>query len=110
MVAGSGASGFGGDGGGATAATVEFNFPTGVAVDASGNLYIADQNNNCIRKVTAATGVISTVAGSGTYGFGGDGGSATAALLYNPSGVAVDTSGNLYIADFSNHRIRKVIA
>ena len=107
-VAGSGESGFSGDGGAATSATI--NFPEGVAVDGAGNLYIADTNNHRIRKVDASTGNISTVAGSGTSGFGGDGGAATSATLNNPRGVAVDGAGNLYIADAANHRIRKVDA
>ena len=78
-----------------------------MAVDASGNLYIADFYNNVIRKVTPS-GIISTVAGNGTRGYSGDGGAATAAELYYPSGVAVDASGNLYIADEFNSAIRKV--
>ena len=82
------------------------NYPYGVAVDASGNLFIAD--NNRIRKVSAS-GIITTVAGGGTSGLG-DGGSATAAELNNPSGVAVDLSGNLFIADNYNNRIREVSA
>jgi DNA-binding beta-propeller fold protein YncE len=76
-----------------------------VAVDSAGNLYIADSNNDRIRKVTTS-GIISTVAGNGTGGYGGDGGPATLAQLYHPSGVAVDSAGNLYLAD--NNRIRKV--
>ena len=99
---------FGGDGGAATSATL--NSPYGVAVDSSGNLYIADRDNHCIRKVDATTGNISTVAGTGTRGFSGDGGGATVARLWSPSGVALDGSGNLYIADTSNYRVRKVDA
>ena len=106
-VAGDGTSGYGGDGGPATAA--QLNRPTGVAVDGAGNLYIADSENHRIRKVDAA-GVISTVAGDGTRGFGGDGGPAVAAQLRSPEGVALDGAGNLYIADASNNRIRKVDA
>ena len=106
-VAGDGTFGFGGDGGPATAA--QLYFPNGVAPDGAGNLYIADFNNQRIRKVDAA-GVISTVAGDGTFGFGGDGGPATAAQLYLPSDVALDGAGNLYIADTANQRIRKVDA
>jgi uncharacterized protein (TIGR03437 family) len=104
-VAGNGVAEFSGDGGQATAAALYS--PKGVAVDAAGNLYIADQNNNRIRKVTPG-GIITTVAGSGTRGFGGDGGPATSALLYWPTAVAVDLAGNLYIADQNNNRIRKV--
>ncbi len=76
-------------------------------MDAAGNLFIADYSNNRIRKVTR-DGVISTVAGNGIRGFSGDGGPATSAQLSYPSGVAVDTAGNLFIADYSNNRIRKV--
>ncbi len=103
-VAGNGTSGSSGDGGPATAA--ELDWPYGVAVDASGNLYIADPSNSRIRKVS--NGVITTVAGSGTDGFSGDGGPATAAQLRAPYSVAVDTSGNLYILDSGNSRVRKV--
>jgi hypothetical protein len=107
-VAGNGTRGFSGDGGPATSA--EFNNTADVAVDASGNLYIADAQNNCIRKVTASTGIITTVAGNGTQGFSGDGGPATSAALYNPEGLTVDSIGNLYIADLANNRIRMVAA
>ena len=107
-VAGSGAHGYGrlGDGGPATSA--ELNYPCGVAVDASGNLYFADTGNHSIRKVSTS-GIITTVAGTG-YGviFGGDNGPATSADLHSPSDVAVDGAGNLYIADTSNGRVRKV--
>ena len=82
-------------------------FPSGVAPDGAGNLYIADSGNQRIRKVDSA-GVISTVAGDGRGGYSGDGGTATAARLSNPAGVAVDGSGNLYIADTGNHRIRRL--
>lgn len=105
LAAGSGVAGFSGDGGPATAA--QLNSPSGVAVDAAGNLYIADAKNNRIRKVTAS-GVISTVAGNGAYGFSGDGGPATAAQLDGPYAVAVDSTGSLYITDAFNDRIRKV--
>jgi hypothetical protein len=107
-VAGTGVAGFLGDGGAATAA--ELNYPTGVALDGAGNLYIADQNNHRIRMVTAATSVITTVAGNGTAGVAGDGGPATSAQVNTPQGVAVDTVGNVYIADTNNHRLRKVTA
>ena len=105
-VAGTGVEGFSGDGGPATSASL--NDPFGVAVDASGNLFIADLRNNRIRRVDGATGVITTVAGDGTSGFSGDGGPATSASLNVPWGVAVDASGNLFIADLSNDRVRKV--
>ena len=100
---------------GTTAATAaSLYYPHGVAVDGAGNLYIADEDNNRIRKVTAATGYISTVAGNGMQGYTAsqDTGTtaATAASLDNPSGVAVDGAGNLYIADQFNNRIRKVTA
>jgi trimeric autotransporter adhesin len=104
-VAGNGTRGFSGDGGLATAA--QLNLPSGVVVDSEGNLYIADQGNSRIRKVTTA-GIISTVAGKGTWGFSGDGGLATAARLFGPNGVAVDSAGNLYIADYLDCRIRKI--
>ena len=99
---------YSGDGGPAASATL-FG-PANLAVDAAGNLYIADAFNNRIRKVTAATGIITTVAGDGTQGFAGDGGLAIYAQLNSPWGVAIDSSGNLYIADQSNNRIRKVTA
>jgi sugar lactone lactonase YvrE len=105
-VAGTDVGGFSGDGGAATAA--QLLYPNGVAVDGAGNLYIADTSNQRVRKVTAATGIITTVAGTGTYGFNGDGGAATAAQLRYPSGLAVDGAGNLYIADWENHRVRLV--
>ena len=104
-VAGKGTAAFGGDGGPATSAQL-YN-PAGVAVDAAGNLFIADTGNQRIRKVDPA-GTITSVAGNGHQGFGGDGGSATSAHLNNPSGLAVDASGNLFIADQDNNRIRKI--
>jgi sugar lactone lactonase YvrE len=109
-VAGTGIAGNSGNGGLATAA--QLNNPTGVALDAAGNLYIADQANNVVRKITASTGIIATVAGGGTIASGadglGDGGLATNALLYGPADVAVDSIGNLYIADSFHHRVRVV--
>jgi len=103
-VAGNGSKGFSGDGGLATSASLYY--PWGVAADSAGNLYIADSNNGSIRQVSGET--IATVAGNGTQGYSGDGGPATSASLYYPYGVAVDSAGNLYIADSSNSRIRKV--
>ena len=105
---GYGNSGYSGDGGPATAATM--NWPTGVAVDGAGNLYIADSGNNVIRKVSHDTGKISTVAGNGVSGFSGDGGRATSASLWSPDSVAVSSAGTLYIADTGNTRVRKVSA
>jgi sugar lactone lactonase YvrE len=107
-IAGCGGSGgFGGDTFPATGA--QFNHPNGLAVDASGNIYVADTGNDCIREVFARTGIINTVAGTGTtLGYSGDNGLAVAATLDSPEGVAVDASGNLFIADTNNHRIREV--
>jgi len=104
-VAGNGASGYSGDGGTATSASL--SYPTGVALDAAGNLYIADNNNNRIREV-GLNGIIRTVAGNGSAIYAGDGGGATSASLANPSGVALDAFGDLYIADSLNERIREV--
>ena len=104
-IAGNGTSGFSGDGAAATSA--QLSFPEDVKVDAAGNVYIADVNNHRIRKINTS-GTISTIAGNGTAGFSGDGFAATAANLNTPKGVAVDTSGNIYIADYANNRIRKV--
>src|SRR5208337_173469 len=104
-VAGNGIAGFSGDGGPASQA--QLNHPEGVAVDAQGNLYIADTGNNRIRKISP-NGIITTVAGNGIAGFGGDHGPASQAQLNHPEGVAVDASGNLYIADTDNDRIREV--
>jgi Putative Ig domain/NHL repeat len=106
-IAGTGTPGFSGDGGAAVAARV--NFPGGVAVDGSGNVFIGDSSNQRIREVASGTGIITTVAGTGATGFGGDGGPATSALLDLPYGVAVDAGGNLYIGDSYNHRIREVL-
>jgi uncharacterized protein (TIGR03437 family) len=103
-IAGNGTQGSSGDGGAATAA--ELSRPQGIAVDSSGNVYVADTQNARVRKISGGT--ITTVAGSGTPGYGGDGGPATAAQLNVPVGIAVDTAGNLYIADFTNNRVRKV--
>ena len=104
-VAGNGTPGFTGDNGSATQASL--NRPIGIAIDDTGNLYMADRENGRIRKVDSA-GVISTVAGNGVAGYGGDGGPATLAALNFPIDVTVDGTGNLYIADTHNHRIRKV--
>jgi hypothetical protein len=99
-------TGFAGDGGPATSAELEN--PVAVAVDASGNIFISDTANNRVRMVTASTGIISTIAGTGTAGFSGDGGAATSAMINGPEGIAVDTSGNAYFADVGNSVIRKI--
>ncbi|PZF72194.1 NHL domain-containing protein [Taibaiella soli] len=106
-IAGTGTGGYSGDGGPATSA--ELNTPSGIAVDLSGNVYVADKSNNRIRKINAS-GIITTVAGSGTAAFGGDGGAAVAANLNGPLDVKVDAHDNLYISDAVNNRIRKVDA
>jgi trimeric autotransporter adhesin len=106
-VAGTGMEGFGGDGGPATTALLLG--PDGLAVDEQGNLYIVDSGNQRIRKVDS-TGVITTVAGDGMIGAAGDGGPAVAAQLHSPEGVAVDTEGNIFIADSENRRVRRVEA
>lgn len=109
-IAGTGDTGYKGDNG--PAKDSELSAPTGVALDGAGNLYIADAANNVIRKITAATGVITTFAGTGTMGFGGDGKQATASgvELADPTGVTADAAGNIYIADTANQRIRRVDA
>ena len=105
-IAGTGAVGGSGDGGLATKAT--FNYPTNIAIDSAGNLYIADQNNVAIRRISTS-GIITTVAGTnGQWGYGGDGGQATKATMSAPQGVTVDASGTMYIADSGNQRIRRV--
>jgi alpha-tubulin suppressor-like RCC1 family protein/sugar lactone lactonase YvrE len=104
LVAGGGTGGLG-DGGAATNASL--NVPNGVAFDPFGNLFIADTSNNRIRKVDT-NGIITTVAGNGSGGYNGDGGAATNATLSGPQGVAVDGTGNVFIADYGNARVRKV--
>ena len=106
--AGTGSSGSSGDGGAATSATL--SGPGGVAIASNGDIYFADTGNNSIRKVAAATGIITTVAGNGSAGFSGDGGQATAAGIKTPEDVAVASNGDLYIADTGHNRIRKVTA
>jgi len=108
-VAGNGTCGFAGDGGSATSAQFNSGYPTGLAVDTVGALYISDFYNHRIRKVTPG-GIITTVAGNGLLGFSGDGGPATSAQLSGPSGIAVDPSGNLWVADSTNFRIRTLIS
>jgi sugar lactone lactonase YvrE len=104
-VAGNGTYGSSGDGGQATKA--QLASPAGLALDTAGNLYIADADSSCVRRVSS-DGVIVTVAGNGTYGSSGDGGQATNASLRTPYGVTVDASGNLYIADALANRVRRV--
>ncbi len=103
--AGTGSASYSGDGSSATTATL--NNPSGIATDANGNVFVADYNNNCIRKISA-TGIIYTIAGNDSAGFKGDGGPATAAWLFGPTSVAVDKAGNIFIADNLNSRVRKV--
>ncbi|MEI9972609.1 MAG: hypothetical protein WDO73_11440 [Ignavibacteriota bacterium] len=104
-IAGTGIGGFGGDGGPATSA--QLHFPYGLAVDTNGYLYIADLDNNRVRRVSPA-GIIDTYAGNGNQGSSGDNGPATRARMLSPRNVLVDAAGNLYISEFSGHRIRKV--
>jgi len=104
-IAGTGASGFGGDGGPATAALLYQ--PAGVAVDSSGNVYIADCLNQCVRAISTS-GRISTIAGTGTGGYTGDGGAATIAKIDHPGGICIDKSGNIYFTDMTNNCVRKV--
>jgi secreted PhoX family phosphatase len=106
--AGDGTPGYSGDGG--TAAGAALNAPAGITIDEAGNVYIADTASNRIRKVAVGTGIISTFAGSGTPGYSGDGGPAIAAELQSPSGLAIDSLGNLYIADQGNNVVRRVVA
>ncbi len=108
LIAGTGIAGAGGDNGSATLA--QLNQPSGVAVDAAGNVYIADTGNNRVRKVAFATGVITTVAGNGAATYGGDNGVSNGAQVNQPADVTLDNAGNLYIADTGNNRIRKIAA
>ena len=103
--AGTGTAGYNGEG---LPVGSQLNAPTGVAVDSAGNAYVADNQNHRIRKIAAETGTITTVAGTGEAGFSGDGGPASSAQLWAPFSVAVDASGNLYIVDRANARVRKV--
>ncbi len=104
-IAGNGIGGYSGDGG--LAASAMLNSPTGVTTDATGNIYISDQDNNRIRKVNTS-GIISTIAGNGIAGFAGDGGSATSAELNTPAHLTIDVLGNIYITEYLNNRIRKI--
>ncbi len=105
-VAGTGTPGFAGDGGPATAAKI-FG-PMGIALDKSGNIYFADNYNQRIRKINMASGIISTIAGSGESGFAGNGAPATLAKFQSPEGIAVDAAGNVYVTDCDNNCIRKI--
>lgn len=110
-IAGTGSDGFSGDGGPATLA--ELSHPSGIAVDGLGNLFVADEYNNAVREIcvgnsSCESGSIRTVAGTGTYGYSGDGGPAIAAQLNWPSDVEVDNLGNLFVADKNNHSIRQI--
>jgi sugar lactone lactonase YvrE len=107
-IAGNGTQGFSGDNGPATAASIDS--PTGLALDASNNLYLADTHNHRIRRIDATTGVITTVAGTGSLGYSGDTASAATATLALPHGLTIDTAGNVYFADTENHRIRRIDA
>ncbi len=107
--AGTGVSGFNGDSGPATQARLG-RFGAPAALDASHNVYIADISNQRIRRIDAATGVITTIAGTGDTGFSGDGGDAKAAKLNTPNDVKLDSAGNIYFADMGNHRVRKIDA
>jgi hypothetical protein len=106
-AAGNGIAGYTGNNGPATAA--ELDWPTGMSFDSAGDLFITDFYNNVVREVVKATGDIITVAGDGTAGYSGDGGPATSAALNRPNGVAVDSAGDLFIADQNNNVIREVV-
>jgi sugar lactone lactonase YvrE len=107
-VAGSGSTFYAGDGGTAVAAGLEY--PTGVAIDGTGNIFIVDSGNNAVRRVDGVSGVISTFAGAGSPGFSGDGAIANAALLNHPTSISLDSQGSFYIADAGNNRIRRIDA
>lgn len=109
-LAGNGTAAYAGDGLSSTDGAVSVNAPWGLALDGAGNLYVADTGNNVVRRIAAASGLITTVAGTGQQGSSGDGQAATAATLNQPQGVSVDSGGNLYIADTSSNRIRRVDA
>ncbi len=104
-IAGTGTAGYSGDGFAATNATLNRN--SGIVFDGAGNLYVADWHNSAVRKISTS-GIITTVAGTGTSGFFGDGGAATAALISSPRGLYIDGAGNLLICDMNNHAVRKV--
>jgi hypothetical protein len=105
-IAGSSFGGYTGDGGQATAA--KLNYPVDVTLDRFGNIFFSDNMNDAIRRIDAITGIITTICGNGISGSIGDGGRASAAQLYSPSGICFDKIGNLYIADLENNKIRKI--
>lgn len=105
-VAGTGEVGYTGDGGLATKA--KLNEPYEIRFDAAGNLFFVEMKNHIVRRVDAKTGIISTIAGTGEEGYGGDGGPAIKAKFKQPHSIALDGQGNLYIADIGNHRVRRV--
>src|SRR6202789_2568538 len=107
-IAGTGAAGFSGDNG--PAASAQLDLPTALTLDTNQNLYLADTANHRIRRIDAATGIITTIAGNGTQGYSGDSGLTTAASIDSPTGIAVDAAHNLYVADTHNHRIRRIDA
>lgn len=105
-IAGNGIGGFSGDGGPATNA--QLAVPQAVAVDGDDNIYICDGSNHRIRKITASTGIINTIVGTGTTGSSGDGSIATNAEIYAPGGVFIDKFRNVYVADWGNNKVRKI--
>ena len=107
-IAGNGTQGYSGDNSLATAASIDS--PTGLAVDTLGNLYLADTHNHRIRLIDVTNGIITTFAGTGTASFSGDNAASTTATLALPTGIALDPTGNLYVADTANHRIRRIDA
>lgn len=106
VLAGNGYASFGGDGGQADLAQIDY--PSGTAIDPAGNLLIVDSNNHRVRRVDRLTGAIDTIAGTGDQGFSGDGGPAVSAMLSNPVGIAVASTGDIYVSDNGTHRIRKI--
>ena len=105
-----GGDGYGDNGDGGPAVNAALKFPYGICIDGSGNIYVSEYSGHCVRKITAATGIITTICGNGTAGYSGDGGPATSAALNTPEGICVDATGNIYIADSKNSRIRKITA